>query len=79
MYFGFCCWFVWLQIKRLSKINLSQKDLIAKTSCEDELFLEINPNTIEVRSVYNSYGAYWDKEVYKYKNDGKYSIEKKEC
>lgn len=56
-----------------------EKDLIAKTSCEDELFLTISPDTIEVRSVYNSYGAYWDKEVYKYKNDGKYRVEKKEC
>ena len=56
-----------------------EKDLIAKTSCADEMFLTISPDTIEVRSVYNSYGAYWDKEVYKYNNDGKYSIEKKEC
>lgn len=56
-----------------------EKDLIAKTSCEDELFLEIKPDTIEIRSVYNSYGAYWDKEVYKYLNDGKYRVEKKEC
>jgi hypothetical protein len=56
-----------------------EKDLIAKTSCEDEMFLTISPDTIEVRSVYNSYGTYWDKEVYKYKNDGKYRIEKKEC
>jgi hypothetical protein len=53
--------------------------LIAKTSCEDEMFLTISPDTIEVRSVYNSYSTYWDKEVYKYKNDGKYRIEKKEC
>ena len=56
-----------------------EKDLIAKTSCEDEMFLTISPDTIEVRSVYNSYSTYWDKEVYKYKNDGKYRIEKKEC
>ena len=59
-----------------------EKDLLAKTSCEDELFLEINPDTIVVRSVYNAYGTYGiynDKEVYKYKNDGKYRIEKKEC
>lgn len=56
-----------------------EKDLIAKTSCEDEMFLTISPDTIEVRSVYDSYGAYWNKEVYKYKNDGKYRVEKKEC
>lgn len=56
-----------------------EKDLIAKTSCEDELFLTISPDTIVVRSVYNSYGLYIDKEVYKYKNDDKYRIEKKEC
>lgn len=57
-----------------------EKDMIAKTACEDELFLEINPDTIVVRSVYNAgYGIYKDKEVYRYVNDGKYRIEKKEC
>ena len=59
-----------------------EKDLIAKTSCEDELFFTISPDTIVVRSIYNAYvtyGIYNDKEVYKYKNDGKYRIEKKEC
>lgn len=59
-----------------------EKDLIAKTSCEDEMFLTISPDTIVVRSVYNAYGTYGiynDKEVYKYKNDGKYRVEKKEC
>lgn len=57
-----------------------EKDMIAKTACEDELFLEINPDTIVVRSVYNAgYGFLNDKEVYRYINDGKYRIEKKEC
>lgn len=57
-----------------------EKDMIAKTACEDELFLEINPDTIVVRSVYNAgYGFLNDKEVYRYVNDGKYRIEKKEC
>ncbi len=55
------------------------KNLIAKTVCEDELFLTINPDTIVVKSSYNSYGAYWDKEVYKYVNDGNYRVERKEC
>ena len=56
-----------------------EKDLIAKTACDDELFLTISPDTIVVRSVYNAYSNYIDKEVYKYKNDGKYSVEKREC
>ena len=56
-----------------------EKDLVVKTSCEDELFLTINPDTIVVRSSYDAYGAYWDKEVYRYLNDGKYRVEKKEC
>ena len=56
-----------------------EKDLIAKTACVDELFFTISTDTIEVRSVYNSCSNYIDKEVYKYKNDGKYSVEKREC
>lgn len=57
-----------------------EKDLIAKTSCDDELFLNVGPDTIEVRSVYNAgYGFLNDKEVYRYVNDGKYRVEKKEC
>ena len=56
-----------------------EKDLIVKTNCDDELFLTINPDMIEVKSSYDYYGAYLDKEVYKYKNDGKYRVEKKEC
>lgn len=56
-----------------------EKDLIAKTSCEDELFLEINPDTIVVRSAYDVMGLYNYKEIYRYVNDGKYRVEKKEC
>ena len=56
-----------------------EKDLIVKTSCEDELFLEINPDTIVVRSAYDVMGLYNYKEIYRYVNDGKYRVEKKEC
>lgn len=55
------------------------KDFIAKTSCEDELFLRISPDTVVVKSSYSAYGIYSDREVYKYENDGKYRVEKKEC
>ena len=56
------------------------KDMIAKTDCDDELFLNVGPDTIVVKSSYiGSYGIISDREVYKYVNDGKYRIEKKEC
>lgn len=55
------------------------KDLIAKTSCEDELFFVINPDTIMVKSVYDVMGIYNNKEIYRYVNDGKYRIEKNKC
>lgn len=53
--------------------------LIAKTVCEEELFFSIKPDTINIRSTYSSYGAWWDKEKYVYLNDGKYRIERKTC
>ena len=56
-----------------------ENDLIAKTSCEDELFLEINPDNIVVKSAYDVRGIYYYKEIYRYVNDGKYHVEKKEC
>lgn len=56
------------------------KDMIAKTACDDELFLNIGPDTIVVKSLYiGSYGITTDREVYKYVNDGHYRVEKKEC
>lgn len=56
------------------------KDLIAKTSCDDELFLNVGPDTIVVKSLYiGSYGITTDREVYKYVNDGHYRVEKKVC
>ena len=55
------------------------KDLIVKTLCDDELFLNVSPDSIVVKSAYNSYGVWSYKEVYTYVNDGKYRIEKKEC
>ena len=57
-----------------------EKDLIAKTACDDELFLDVGPDTIVVKSSYiGSYGFISDREVYRYVNDGKYRVEKKEC
>ena len=55
------------------------KELITKTVCDDELFLNVSPDTIVVKSAYNSYGVWSYKEVYTYVNDGKFRIEKKEC
>lgn len=55
------------------------KDMIAKTSCDDELFLNVGPDTVVVKSAYHSAYGYYDKEVYKYVNDGHYRVEKKEC
>ena len=55
------------------------KELVAKTICNDDLFVSILPDTIIVKSKYRgSYGLY-DKDIYKYINDGKYTIERKEC
>ena len=55
------------------------KELITKTVCDDDLFVSILPDTIIVKSKYRgSYGLY-DKDIYKYINDGKYTIERKEC
>jgi len=55
------------------------KDLITKTVCDDELFIRLRPDTIEVKSAYQSYGVWSYKEVYTYVNDGHYRIERKEC
>lgn len=55
------------------------KELVTKTICNDDLFVSILPDTIIVKSKYRgSYGLY-DKDIYKYINDGKYTIERKEC
>ena len=87
LYFlGFCCFLVCVvgmlsgcKSKGYQGLIYHENELIARTQCDDELFLKVSPDLIEVKSSYNSYGAYWDKEVYTYKNDGKYRIEKKEC
>ncbi len=65
--------------KGIQGLIYHDKELIAKTVCNDDLFVRIMPDTVIVRSKYrSSYGLY-DKEVYMYLNDGKYRIERKEC
>ena len=52
------------------------------TGCEskgDEVFIRLAPDTIVVKSAYNSYGVWSYKEIYTYVNDGKFHIERKEC
>lgn len=55
------------------------KELITKTVCDDEVFIRLEPDTITVKSAYNSYGVWSHKEIYTYVNDGKFRIERKEC
>lgn len=55
------------------------KELITKTVCDEDVFIRLQPDTIEVKSAYYSYGLWRHKEVYTYVNDGKYHIERKEC
>ena len=55
------------------------KELVAKTVCDDEVFIRLAPDTIVVKSAYNSYGVWSHKEIYTYVNDGKFRIERKEC
>ena len=88
MYFvGFLCLLICVagmfsgcKSKGYQGIIYHEKDLIAKTACDDELFLDVGPDTIVVKSSYiGSYGFISDREVYRYVNDGKYRVEKKEC
>lgn len=56
--------------------------LHAKTNCETELRVEMNPEyvIIETRTYKNGeYGERITMETYKYVNDGKYTVERKEC
>ena len=55
------------------------KELITKTICDEEVFIRLYPDTIVVKSAYQSYGVWSHKEIYTFVNDGKYRIEKKEC
>ena len=68
------------KLKGYQALIYHNKDMIVKTSCDDELFLNVGPDTIVVKSAgIGSYGIISDREVYKYVNDGKYRIDKKEC
>lgn len=56
--------------------------LHAITNCETELRVEMNPEyvIIETRTYKNGeYGERITMETYKYVNDGKYIVERKEC
>mgnify|MGYP006896839373 FL=1 len=55
------------------------KELITKTVCDDEVFIRLGPDTIVVKSAYNSYGVWSHKEIYTYVNDGCFRVERKEC
>ena len=56
--------------------------LHAKTNCETELRVEMNPEYVifETRTYKNGeYGERITVEKYQYANDGKYTVERKEC
>lgn len=56
--------------------------LHTKTNCETELRVEMTPEyvTIETRTYKNGeYGERITVDTYKYVNDGKYTVERKEC
>ena len=55
------------------------KELITKTVCDDDLFVSILPDTIIVKSKYRGSYGLKEKDIYKYINDGKYTIKRKEC
>ena len=66
-------------IKNKKHIVTANKELIAKTVCDDDLFISIMPDTVIVKTKYrDSYGLY-NKDIYMYLNDGKYTVERKEC
>lgn len=83
---GFLCFLIFIagifsgcESKGIQGFIYHDKELVAKTICNDDLFVSILPDTIIVKSTYrDSYGLY-DKDIYKYINDGKYTIERKEC
>lgn len=56
--------------------------LHAKTNCDTELRIEMNPEyiIIETRTYKNGeWGERITVETYQYVNDGKYTVERKEC
>ena len=53
--------------------------LIAKTSCDYDMTFEINPSTVLVQSISREYGSRFTRAKYQYENDGKYTVERKEC
>ena len=83
---GFLCLLIFIaglmtgcESKGVQGFIYHDKELVTKTICNDDLFVSILPDTIIVKSKYRgSYGLY-DKDIYKYINDGKYTIERKEC
>ena len=83
---GFLCLLIFIagifsgcESKWIQGFIYHDKELVAKTICNDDLFVSILSDTIIVKSKYRgSYGLY-DKDIYKYINDGKYTVERKEC
>lgn len=53
--------------------------LHAKTNCARDLVFEINPAHVIVETIDYGYGERLVHEKYKYENDGKYTVERKEC
>ena len=83
---GFLCFLIFIaglmtgcESKGVQAWIYHDKELITKTVCDDEVFIRLAPDTIVVKSAYNSYGVWSYKEVYTYVNDGKFHIERKEC
>lgn len=56
--------------------------LHTKTNCETELRVEMNPEYVIVETRTYKNGEYGERitiDTYKYVNDGKYTVERKEC
>ena len=56
--------------------------LQTKTNCETELRVEMNPDYVIVETRTYKNGEYGERitiDTYKYVNDGKYTVERKEC
>ena len=83
---GFLCLLIFIagifsgcESKGIQGLIYHNKELVAKTVCDDDLFVSIMPDTVIVKTKYRgSYGLY-DKDIYMYLNDGKYTVERKEC
>lgn len=65
--------------KGVQALIYHDKELITKTVCDEEVFIRLKPDTIVVKSAYNSYGVWSHREIYAYVNDGHYRVERKEC